>query len=112
MSYRDLWDQVMAGKQCAPSDWPLFVREPWEDQEPAKAICARCPVQDKCLALADYFGEQAGVWGGLTEKERRGARQDARKRGVESPDSSALPGPISDDAVPRGTELKSTREAA
>lgn len=46
--------------------------------ERAKAICARCPVVRECLAWALKTGQDAGVWGGLTEQERRQLRRDAR----------------------------------
>lgn len=37
----------------------------------AKAVCWRCPVKDECLSWALASGQDAGVWGGLTETERR-----------------------------------------
>lgn len=37
----------------------------------AKAICAVCPVRQECLDHALRVGEQHGIWGGLTESERR-----------------------------------------
>lgn len=37
----------------------------------AKAICAGCPVVEECLAYALAIREQHGIWGGLSEKERR-----------------------------------------
>jgi WhiB family transcriptional regulator, redox-sensing transcriptional regulator len=37
----------------------------------AKAVCNRCPVIDACLSFALEFGHDIGVWGGLTEGERR-----------------------------------------
>jgi WhiB family transcriptional regulator, redox-sensing transcriptional regulator len=37
----------------------------------AKAICAICPVRPECLEYALRVGEQHGIWGGLTEAERR-----------------------------------------
>lgn len=37
----------------------------------AKSICARCPVREPCLAYALRIREPHGVWGGLTELERR-----------------------------------------
>jgi hypothetical protein len=45
------------------------------DADEAKAICKRCSVRAECLdhALAHY--EVYGVWGGLTEEERRTLRQ-------------------------------------
>jgi WhiB family redox-sensing transcriptional regulator len=37
----------------------------------AKGICALCAVRSECLAYALSIGEQHGIWGGLTEAERR-----------------------------------------
>ena len=37
----------------------------------AKAVCAGCPVREQCLGHAIHTGEQFGIWGGLTERERR-----------------------------------------
>ncbi|HEX7107560.1 MAG TPA: WhiB family transcriptional regulator [Acidothermaceae bacterium] len=42
----------------------------------AKAVCARCPVVRECLAWALENGQDAGVWGGLTEEERRALRRE------------------------------------
>ncbi|MEY5145006.1 MAG: hypothetical protein RL745_373 [Actinomycetota bacterium] len=39
--------------------------------EQAKAICRTCPVIDECLQWALDAGEEAGVWGGTSEDERR-----------------------------------------
>jgi WhiB family transcriptional regulator, redox-sensing transcriptional regulator len=41
--------------------------------EKAKAVCARCPVVVDCLAYAVNTGQESGVWGGLSEAERRWA---------------------------------------
>jgi WhiB family transcriptional regulator, redox-sensing transcriptional regulator len=37
----------------------------------AKAVCQRCPVNAECLAWALASGQDAGIWGGMTEDERR-----------------------------------------
>lgn len=37
----------------------------------AKAVCARCSVRDACLRYAVTTGQAYGIWGGLTEDERR-----------------------------------------
>ncbi len=37
----------------------------------AKAICRVCPVQGECLKYAMGIREPYGIWGGLTENERR-----------------------------------------
>jgi WhiB family redox-sensing transcriptional regulator len=51
--------------------------------EEAKKVCHRCPVIESCLQWALESGQDAGVWGGMSEDERRalkrrGARQRAR----------------------------------
>jgi WhiB family redox-sensing transcriptional regulator len=54
----------------------------------AKAVCARCPVQVRCLDLALRSGRPAyGIFGGMTESERRellprspAAREDEARR--------------------------------
>lgn len=40
-------------------------------EERAKEVCAGCPVRLDCLDHAVTIGEQHGIWGGLTAKERR-----------------------------------------
>jgi WhiB family redox-sensing transcriptional regulator len=37
----------------------------------AKAVCARCQIQPECLRYALDAGSVQGVWGGMTEEERR-----------------------------------------
>lgn len=55
------------------------------DAEPqiraAKSVCARCPVRAECLEFALSSRQDFGVWGGLTEEERRSLRR-ARQRAV------------------------------
>ena len=49
--------------------------------EQAKAVCRRCPVMQECLTWALETGQDAGVWGGLSEDERRALkRRKARAR--------------------------------
>jgi WhiB family transcriptional regulator, redox-sensing transcriptional regulator len=49
--------------------------------EEAKAVCRRCPVVTDCLQWALDTGQDAGVWGGLSEDERRALkRRGARAR--------------------------------
>jgi len=42
--------------------------------EEAKQVCRTCPVCGPCLQWALERGENAGVWGGTTEDERRNVR--------------------------------------
>ena len=49
--------------------------------EEAKSVCRRCPVREECLQFALESGQDAGVWGGLSEDERRALkRRNARAR--------------------------------
>jgi WhiB family transcriptional regulator, redox-sensing transcriptional regulator len=49
--------------------------------EEAKAVCRRCEVVETCLRWALETGQDAGVWGGLSEDERRALkRRNARAR--------------------------------
>ena len=49
--------------------------------EEAKKVCQRCPVREECLAWALEAGQDHGVWGGLSEEERRALkRRNARSR--------------------------------
>ena len=43
--------------------------------EAAKAVCQRCPVTDACLQWALESGQDAGVWGGMSEDERRALKR-------------------------------------
>jgi WhiB family redox-sensing transcriptional regulator len=47
--------------------------------EQAKAICMQCEVRAQCLEWALATGQDAGVWGGMSEEERRAYRR-ARRR--------------------------------
>jgi WhiB family redox-sensing transcriptional regulator len=47
----------------------------------AKTVCRRCPVVSRCLTEAIECGDDAGVWGGMSEDERRALkRRNARTR--------------------------------
>ena len=48
--------------------------------EAAKAICSRCPVRLECLEWAMCTAQDSGVWGGLSEEERRALSRSPRRR--------------------------------
>jgi WhiB family redox-sensing transcriptional regulator len=49
--------------------------------EEAKIVCRRCEVTETCLNWAVQSGQHAGVWGGLSEDERRALKgRNARSR--------------------------------
>ena len=43
--------------------------------EEAKAVCLRCDVREQCLEWALKTDQDAGVWGGLSEDERRALKR-------------------------------------
>lgn len=47
--------------------------------EYAKGYCRRCPSVERCLQWALDTGEDWGVWGGLSDKERRAIRRRAAR---------------------------------
>jgi WhiB family redox-sensing transcriptional regulator len=48
--------------------------------EEAKAVCRRCPVTEQCLQWALESVTADGVWGGLSEDERRAMKRRAARR--------------------------------
>jgi WhiB family transcriptional regulator, redox-sensing transcriptional regulator len=48
--------------------------------EEAKAVCRACPVMERCLQWALESGQEHGVWGGLSEDERRRMRRRAARK--------------------------------
>lgn len=73
---------------CAQVDPELFFPTTGASSEPAKTICATCPVVEECLEYAESFeaGEQGtqtsygpfGVYGGRSANERRKAMRERR----------------------------------
>ncbi len=47
--------------------------------EEAKRVCARCEVREPCLEFALDTRQDAGVWGGLDEDERRSLRRKRQR---------------------------------
>jgi len=41
----------------------------------AKAVCHRCTVASDCLSWALATGQDSGVWGGMSEEERRALKR-------------------------------------
>jgi WhiB family transcriptional regulator, redox-sensing transcriptional regulator len=73
---------ALAACQSADPDlfFPISAAGPARVQvERAKAVCAGCPVRSDCLRYALAAGPLQGVWGGLTEEERRLLRQREAK---------------------------------
>ncbi|MFI8825690.1 WhiB family transcriptional regulator [Streptomyces sp. NPDC053431] len=81
----DSWRMAAACREVDPDlFFPVGAGSPALAQaEEAKKVCRRCPVRDQCLRWAmDESRQVTGVWGGLTENERRSLRRRLR-RGAE-----------------------------
>lgn len=59
---------------CAQTDPEAFFPERGSSPKPAKRVCQACPVRTECLEYALERSIRFGVWGGLTERERRWLR--------------------------------------
>src|SRR3954449_6390701 len=68
---RLMWNEDWAGNALCNEARPdeLFVRGAAQNR--AKQLCAGCPVRTECLAEALDNQIEWGVWGGMTERERR-----------------------------------------
>jgi len=62
---------------CADTDPDIFFAPGALEHKMAKRICAGCPVRSECLSYAMDAPVDHGVWGGLTERERRRWRRRA-----------------------------------
>ena len=62
---------------CAEADPEQWFPEKGQNTTAAKKICARCPVTGQCLEYALEHDERFGVWGGLSERERRRLKREA-----------------------------------
>lgn len=63
------------GGACRGLDPALFYPEVGESTAPAVRVCRACEVRQECLDYAIKASERFGVWGGLSEKERRVERR-------------------------------------
>jgi WhiB family redox-sensing transcriptional regulator len=70
------WRQRAA---CRGVDPGIFYPVSDEAAEEAKAICSSCVVRQSCIEYALAAREREGVWGGLTERERRRIVRQRRK---------------------------------
>ncbi len=71
------WRELAACRDSDPSlFFPIGTTGPAVDQiEVARAICAQCSVREECLNYALETNQEAGVWGGYAEDDRRRLRK-------------------------------------
>ncbi len=59
---------------CAETDPEAFFPEKGGSTREAKRVCIGCAVRTECLEFALSNDERFGIWGGLSERERRRLR--------------------------------------
>jgi len=64
------------GANCKGANADLFFPERGASTRTAKGICRECQVREDCLEFAITTGEKFGIWGGLSERERRRIRRE------------------------------------
>ncbi|MDA3146628.1 WhiB family transcriptional regulator [Leucobacter sp. UCMA 4100] len=62
---------------CAQTDPEAFFPEKGGSTREAKRVCESCEVSAQCLEYALENDERFGIWGGLSERERRKLRKRA-----------------------------------
>ncbi|MFF8817349.1 MULTISPECIES: WhiB family transcriptional regulator [Leucobacter] len=77
---RQAEDEALAWQSdalCAQTDPESFFPEKGGSTREAKRICETCEVRSECLDYALENDERFGIWGGLSERERRKLRREA-----------------------------------
>ncbi len=64
------------GANCTGANADLFFPERGASTRTAKGICRECQVREECLEFAITTGEKFGIWGGMSERERRRIRRE------------------------------------
>jgi len=64
-----------ASALCAQTDPEAFFPEKGGSTREAKRVCKTCTVKQECLEYALTHDERYGIWGGLSERERRKLRR-------------------------------------
>jgi len=72
---------------CMGVDPDLFFPERGASTREAKEVCRGCVVREDCLEYALANSEKFGIWGGLSERERRKIR---RRRALERRGATAV----------------------
>jgi WhiB family redox-sensing transcriptional regulator len=67
----------MDGAVCAQTDPEVFFPEKGKSSREAIRVCRKCTVAPECLTHALKAGERFGVWGGMSERQRRKMRRIA-----------------------------------
>ncbi len=85
---------------CLGVDPDLFFPERGASTREAKEVCRGCVVREECLEYALANGEKFGIWGGMSERERRRIRRQRSiaRREQEAAASLTLVDPVHESA--------------
>lgn len=79
-------DEWRSQALCAQVDTDVFFPDhAGASGRDAKQICRLCPVQEQCLQFALDTGQRHGIWGGLSERERRALKRPLSDQKVSRP---------------------------
>jgi WhiB family redox-sensing transcriptional regulator len=67
----------MGDAVCAQTDPELFFPEKGASSHEARRVCRGCGVRKECLEFALKTGQRFGVWGGVSERQRRSMKRIA-----------------------------------
>ncbi|MDY5128591.1 WhiB family transcriptional regulator [Actinotignum urinale] len=65
---------------CAQTDPDLFFPEKGGSTAPATAVCHECPVIKECLEYALQHDIRHGIWGGMSDNDRRRIAKERRHK--------------------------------
>jgi WhiB family redox-sensing transcriptional regulator len=66
---------------CAQTDPDIFFPEKGGSTTPATTVCSACPVQGQCLEYAISHDIRHGIWGGMSDNDRRRIARERRQAG-------------------------------
>ena len=90
---------------CLGVDPDLFFPERGASTREAKEVCRGCVVREDCLEYALVNGEKFGIWGGMSERERRRLR---RQRALAAPCLHRVRNTLASPPAPLRAGLTST----
>ena len=76
-------DGILAWQEqalCAQTDPEAFFPEKRGSTREAKRVCQNCEVRSECLDYALANDERFGIWGGMSERERRRYKKEHKER--------------------------------
>jgi WhiB family redox-sensing transcriptional regulator len=64
---------------CAQTDPDIFFPEKGGSTAPATSVCSACAVQSECLEYAISHDIRHGIWGGMSDNDRRRISRERRR---------------------------------